>query len=250
MAEDRLLMYAIIGFFAGLYFFFRSFSLLKEKKLIENTPTSKIRSLAIGFSEIYGEAVSQKDKVLKSPFSKSDCVYYRYSIEEYRSSKNGGHWVSKDSGEIMDYFYLKDSTGMVLVDPRKAKIEIPDDYSVESGVGRDPPKETIAFLKTKGMRYEGLFGFNKRMRYREAYIAPKDKLYVIGTCGKNPFVQSSPKNEDTLMMQKGSSFYYLSDKPEKDVVSSFGLWVKLGMIGAPVLTVVCLIIILAYAGAF
>ena len=74
MADDRLFSYSAIGFFAGLFLFWKGFSWLKQKRLIENIPTSKIRSIAMGLVEIYGEVVPTQEKILKSPFTNKDCV--------------------------------------------------------------------------------------------------------------------------------------------------------------------------------
>ncbi|MDD5086676.1 MAG: hypothetical protein PHV16_02895, partial [Candidatus Nanoarchaeia archaeon] len=64
-----------LGFFAaGVFLFWEGIKTLKHKRLIENIPTSKIRSLAMGLVEIYGEVVPAYKEVLKSPFSNKDCV--------------------------------------------------------------------------------------------------------------------------------------------------------------------------------
>ena len=54
MSDNELFIYATIGFFVGIYFFFKGFKWLKQKKTIENIPTSKIRSIAMGLVEIFG----------------------------------------------------------------------------------------------------------------------------------------------------------------------------------------------------
>src|SRR4030042_6307126 len=98
--------YLIAGFGAGIYFFFRGLFWFKEKKLIENMPTSKIRSLAMGLVEIAGEVVPAKKAVLKSPFSGKNCVYYRYTVEELRSSGTSSHWVTVKEGKEGVPFFL------------------------------------------------------------------------------------------------------------------------------------------------
>ena len=59
--EDKAFAYAIIGFFGGIYFFIKGFIWLKQKRLIENIPTSTVRSLAMGMAEIYGKRVINHD---------------------------------------------------------------------------------------------------------------------------------------------------------------------------------------------
>ena len=65
---------------------FYGFSRLKKYMLINNTPTSKIRSVAMGLVEIKGSVVA-KD-TLKTPFSNQDCIYYEYEVREYRRHLN------------------------------------------------------------------------------------------------------------------------------------------------------------------
>ncbi|MBS3097168.1 hypothetical protein J4209_00065 [Candidatus Woesearchaeota archaeon] len=250
MPDVRILTYSLIGLGFGIYLFVSGFRWFREKRLIENMPTSKIRSIAMGMVEIFGEAFPQKGKALKSPFSNNDCVYYRYTIEEYRSSGKSSKWVIVKKGESRTYFYLKDETGSVLIDPKGAKIDIPKDFEFNSSLGKDPPDKIKSFLKSNGVGFEGLFGMNKTMRYIEHFIAPRDKVYIMGTAGDNPFVEegSSQRNEMDIMMQKGKDFYYISDKPEKDVLKLYGWWVIGGLFGGSALIVGCLFVIFAYIG--
>ena len=92
-----------IGLFVGALISFR------KKRLIENVPTSKIRSIAMGLVEIYGEVIPEKDNILKSPFSQNDCIYYKYRIDELRSSGKSTHWVTIKKGR--DYRNFRQGRG-------------------------------------------------------------------------------------------------------------------------------------------
>ncbi len=249
-SDPRAYILGIMGFFGGLYYFVKGLSWLKQKRLIENTPTSKIRSIAMGLVEVCGEVVLAQGKLLKSPFSVKDCVYCKYAIEEYRRSGKSSHWVIVKSDEQMTQFYLKDETGMVLVDPEGAKLEIPMDFEFNSGWGKDPPESVKQFLNNNKMNFEGFLGFNKTMRYREYIIEPQNKLYVMGTAGDNPFVDEGEgaNNATDIMIQKGvdGNIYYISDRPEKDVCKNLQQNIILGVYGGGALAVVCFAIILYY----
>ncbi|MBW2971899.1 E3 ubiquitin ligase family protein [Candidatus Woesearchaeota archaeon] len=254
MAEEgRVLVYSILGFFVGIGLFIKGFTWFRLKRMIENMPTSKIRSLAMGLAEIYGEVVPAEKNVLKSPLTGKDCVYYKYKIEERRSSGKNSYWATIKSGTDMVNFFLKDNTGAVLVDPKGAQVDIPEDYSYNTGIaGRTPPM-VVSFLKNNDLSHTTLFGFNKQMRYTEYYIAPKDKLYILGTAGDNPFVEeaTAQKNEEDIMIQKArGSIYYISDKPEKDILGTLRWKVIGGFFGGGALIVGCLTIILIYLGLF
>ncbi|MBI5389437.1 hypothetical protein HZB01_03595 [Candidatus Woesearchaeota archaeon] len=251
-ASGKVFIYSAVGFFTGLYLFYKGFTWLQQKKMIENTPTSKVRSIAMGRVEVYGAAVPDKGKVLQSPLSRKNCVYYRCIIEEYRHAGKSSRWVTlKDENDGIPFF-LQDETGKVLVDPIGADIEIPKDAQYNSSFGRDPPKEVQFFLKTQNIAFEGLFGANKQMRFTEYYIAPQDKLYIMGTAMKNPAVKASAVGVENVMIAKGKNYptYYISDRAEKDILKSLRWKVFGGIVGGAALSVVCLGIMLAYLGLF
>ncbi|MBU2561444.1 MAG: E3 ubiquitin ligase family protein [Nanoarchaeota archaeon] len=251
--EGRLLGYSIVGFFVGIGLFIKGFSWFRLKRLIENMPTSKVRSLAMGLAEIHGEVVPAEKKVLKSPLTGRDCVYYRYKIEERRSSGKNNCWVIVKSGTEMVHFFLKDNTGSVLVDPKGANVDIPSDFTFNSGITKATPPTVESFLKSNSLTDRTLLGFNKQMRYTEHYIAPKDKLYILGSAGDNPFFEdaTAQRNEQDIMMHRGGEgIYFISDSSENDVLKKLKLKVMGGFFGGGALIVVCLTIMLIYLKMF
>jgi len=246
----EMFIWTLTFFVIGIVLFWNGLKLLKQKRLIENIPTSKIRSLAMGLVEIYGEVVPAYKEILKSPFSNKDCVYYIYTIEEYRSSGKSSHWVTVKKDSEGQPFYLKDDTGGVLIDSKGAKVNVSRDFEFKTGFGRKTPDAIINFLKANGMSHKTLFGFGKTMRYKEHFIAPKDKLYIMGTAADNPFVENgtAKNNVEDIIIQKGKNekMYYISDKPENALLKEIK-WKMLGFIfGGALLSVVCLSIILKY----
>jgi hypothetical protein len=233
-------------FFLGVILIFIGFIWLKQKRLIEDTPTSRIRSLAMGPVEAYGEVVPAQGKILKSPFSNKDCVYYRYTIEEYRRSGKNNQWVTVKSGEERTHFFLQDDTGVVLVDPKGARISIPMDFKYSSQLGVNPPESVMQFLNNNRISFEGLLGVNKTMRYQEYFIEPKDKLYIFGTAGDNPFVEdaTATKGTEDVMIQKGKGkIYYISDKSEKEILKNLGWMVMGGMLGGVISIIIGVVVI-------
>jgi hypothetical protein len=242
----------LIGLGLGVTFFAGGIFSLKRKLLIENTPTSKIRSLAMGLVEIYGEVVPAEREILKSPLTGKDCVYYKYKVEEYRQSGKSGHWATIRSGEDMVRFFLKDDTGMVLVDPNRASVEIPKDFGWERGfMGKDPPGTVMKFMEQNDLHMKGFLGFNRNMRVSEHYIAPGDRLYIMGDAGDNPFVEEGTAKQSTedVMIQKGpSKIYYISDSAEKDILRKLAWKTWGGILGGGFLIACCLILIFLYLG--
>src|SRR5437867_13388410 len=101
------LIYDLIAFLAGGGLIVFGFIVLRRKRLLENVPTSRIRSVAMGFAELAGRAKNRPP--LAAPFSDIPCVYYRYLVEEERRRSRGGReWTTIDRGESTQPFYLQD----------------------------------------------------------------------------------------------------------------------------------------------
>lgn len=251
MISDGI-VYAAVGLGFGGFLFFNGIRWMRRKRLIENIPTSKVRSIAMGLVEIFGEAVPAEGKLMKSPFSGKDCVYYKYSIEEYRSSGKHSSWVTVKKGDSGERFYLKDSTGHVLVDPAGADVDIPKDYEFRTGLGGGPPRTIIKFLDGTHLNHRTFLGFSKTMRFREYYIAPGDKVYVMGTAADNPFVEDGTRAEgvEDVMIKKGEhdKFFYITDKPEKDLLKGLRWKVTGGILGGGFITVGSLFLLIMMLG--
>ena len=219
----------LILIFVGIIIYIIAFYFLKIKHLIQNTPTSKIRSVAMGFAEVSGKVVPYEDHgTMMSPFSNEKCVYYKYLIEEFRSTGKSSSWVTIKKDTEKRLFYVKDETGQILVDPNKASIDISKSNIYNSAMGKDPPQNVIRFLERENIRFEGiLFGINKRMRYTEYLIKPNDTLYVMGTVEDNPFVQDASVIDGVadMIFTKGKNvkFYCISDKMEKRILTKYNL---------------------------
>jgi hypothetical protein len=93
------------------------FQLLRWKRQIENTPTSRVRSLAMGSVEIHGRAMRRY--ALVSPMTHMACVWYR--LRRYRRHRNGWKLTSTISSGAVP-FLLDDGTGRVSIDPRGAVV--------------------------------------------------------------------------------------------------------------------------------
>ncbi|MBA2882644.1 hypothetical protein HNR65_002998 [Desulfosalsimonas propionicica] len=104
---------------AGLWLFFYSLVMLHYKRMVENTPTSRVRSMAMGTAELEGRARQYYD--LRSPHSKTKCIYYWCTyLRRVRTSKGNKWRVEKIARSGALPFYLEDETGRILVRPRGA----------------------------------------------------------------------------------------------------------------------------------
>jgi len=87
---------------------------LNQKRLIENTPTSKVRSAAMGLVELAGLARERKPQKSPSPT--------RRAAGGTAGCRNCApaqavNWVTIKQIGSVELFYLDDTTGCVLINP-------------------------------------------------------------------------------------------------------------------------------------
>jgi len=165
-------------FLLGFMIFFNGFKRLQTKKLLENTPMSTVRGLAMGLVKLTGKAV--KTRPLRSPFNQIGCAFYRYTIERF--DRNNWEVVVKGDSTYCP-FWLDDGTGKLMVFPRGAELLMPVDYEYETQLGEPLPYNLINFLKRNDLKYTGLFG-RYHLRFKEWIVDPDKTVYVIGTAMK------------------------------------------------------------------
>ncbi|MDY6778575.1 MAG: hypothetical protein SVU32_07960, partial [Candidatus Nanohaloarchaea archaeon] len=141
-SAQKGLIYSAIFFILGLEAVVFGFRGLWEKQLIKNTPTSKVRSLAMGLVEVNGTAEPAQDTV-PSPVTGTPCLFYKYEVEERRKMDDDWNTVAEDTGGTS--FLLDDGTGKVLIDPRDAELEVDRDEKVKIGAGEQPPAAVSQF---------------------------------------------------------------------------------------------------------
>lgn len=150
------------------------------KRRIENIPSSKVRSAAIGLVEMSGEAKART--MLSSPISQMPCCWWRCEIQELRRSKNSSQWVTLKSMESNDYFFLQDDTGRVLIDPRGA------DWQVDGVAfpldGLTPQARSI--ISGWGVPLTNFLGFSRNLRFRESLLPERHPLLALGELAPLP----------------------------------------------------------------
>ncbi len=229
-----------LGFVLGIVGFFFGFQLRKKKKLIEDIPTSTVRALALGLAEVSGTA-REFQKLLTSDFSFFSCVFYKYKVEELRRSGKSSSWVTIAQYTSPEYFYLEDQTGRVLICPTGAELHVHTDRKYSNGLGA---KDKEQFLKQLAVM--GIFS-GRQLRCEEAFIVPGDPLYAIGTVQPNPLVQGSAQGfENVCVAAQPGSFFLLSSESEKHVLGELSGQMYLFLYGGPILTVVCLFILIGH----
>ncbi len=110
------------GLIAGLlacFLFWSGLRYIRLKRKIEDTPTSKVRSLAMGMVEVHGRA--RRQYALVAPMTQAACVYYR--LRQYRRDRNNKWKLVKDIDSSHVAFQIDDGTGSVVVVPQGAAVK-------------------------------------------------------------------------------------------------------------------------------
>jgi len=155
-----------------LYLFYLIWRNLHRARIIEDTPTAKVRSAPQGYVELEGRARLLPEQPTVAPLTGTPCVWFRFKIEEERRGghSGGSDWASLESGESETVFVFFDDTGDCLIDPRGADVT-PGVKKIWYGSTRWPG----------GAQRRGLFGglIGKRYRYTEERI-DAGPVYVLG----------------------------------------------------------------------
>jgi hypothetical protein len=183
-------LWCLVGFGAGIALFLYGFRLLQRRRLILDTPFSKIRSASMGMVEISGLAVGPYTMV--APITARSCYYYRTLVWEWKQSGKNKNWV-KVAGECMHLpFFVDDNTGRVLVDPRGADLDLHRDFEQEFCNSFFTTKEPAPVSVLNFLARHGIVTNNK-IKVEEFCIKPKNSLFILGTLSENPGIEVTPQ---------------------------------------------------------
>ena len=259
--------WAAVGFCAGIYWFFKGFWVYRKCRIIQDTPETPIRSIAMGLVEVRGKAVGEP--TVTSPVSHTPCLFYQVKIEKWQSDqkRQGGTWRPYKTGSGGVPFHIEDPTGKVLVDAKGAELDLneADQREVDSFMGgfmpsdcADDPvidpsisstfdatdREVLMYI-TKAAGKSGLV--SGRFRVTEYCIEPGEWYDVTGTCCENP---QAADEHDRNLIQKGQNepTFLISVHEKKDVETRLRWKAMRGVFGGGVLAVLCLWFLLMQFG--
>lgn len=105
-----LLLVILIAGSVSVAAFHRAYKYNKIRKIIKDTPTSKIRSMAIGPVEVKGKVrVTDEDELIDHPVLDRKCVAYKMRIEQLPKGKTTNTEIKSCD------FKIEDETGEVYV---------------------------------------------------------------------------------------------------------------------------------------
>jgi len=253
MIDARLALVAAAALGSGPIVFRRGFRHLRTCRLIQNTPTARIRSMPMGLVEINGKVMPRSTVV--APFSGQPCAYWEVDVSV--RGRRRGSWAVVHRNQSGHPFYLEDETGLALVYPHGANCRVRFGTE-EDCLGLNLPECYADYLK------QHLFALNplirlSTLRFRERKLEEGERIYVLGTAAprsrevvvhdgdllaatgtedlRATRLRSLDAEVDAVVRQgENEATFLISQASERDLV--LGLrWKALGMIcGGPALT--------------
>jgi hypothetical protein len=177
----KLQVYAAIGCIVGIFLFVRGFIMLRYKRLIVNTPFSKIRSACMGLVEVSG--IAKGSQTIPAGLTGQACYYYEAIAWQLRQSGKSRQWQKVADERLYVPFFVEDPTGSLVVDPQGAQLDIHRNFKDELGScffgSRDMIPENISsFLLRNGVNG------SEATKFEEYCIKPDDPMFVLGTLGQ------------------------------------------------------------------
>ena len=243
---------AALATVGGPVLFLRSFRDLRMRRLIENTPPSRIRSMPMGLVEVSGAVEARS--MLSAPFSHRPCAYWEVDI----STRNRNGWTVVHRNASGHPFYLRDESGVALVVPHGARSSLRPGVE-EDCLGITLPDCYTEYLAEQHLRAAVLWRMGS-MRFRERLLEPGQAIYVLGTA--TPRLRAIAISDDDVLEATGTEdatgnrlrtldqqatgvirqgesepTFILSEQSERQLAFSIGLrgWAEL--LGGPLLTV-------------
>jgi hypothetical protein len=162
------------------YCSWRTWRHVSHIRLIEDTPTAKIRSAPQGYVELEGVGKLMDGPPIIAKLSGLPCVWYRYKIEQQVKTHYKGQthtrWEVIEKDESTETFWLEDETGRVVIDPEGADItpRHKDSWRSSSslgGIARRPVGVSNFFTSHSG---------HGNYRFTEERINQGERLYALG----------------------------------------------------------------------
>tara|TARA_R110002073_G_scaffold273602_1_gene437054 strand:+ start:874 stop:1797 length:924 start_codon:yes stop_codon:yes gene_type:complete len=173
LSSNEAIFFLLAACVMALACFFLVFYYLKRARLIEDAPTSRIRSAAQGYVELVGAVSTGEAGELMAPLSGTPCVWFDYKVQRYSSSGKRGHWHTINRGTSDQWFQIDDRTGVCIIDPQGAEV-MTEHSRTWYGDSENPMQP-----KDEG---HGLFRVlaKRRYRYIEKFIYIHDVIYALG----------------------------------------------------------------------
>lgn len=151
-----------------------AFRWLHIARVIEDTPTSRVRSAAQGYVELSGRCRALDGTQNLAPLTQRPCVWWRFRVQQKVESGTRGRrresWRTINSGRSEQPFLLDDGTGQCIVQPTGAEILTGESTTWYGSTPWPTQAAGAGLLRPQGHRY----------RYFEERIYEHEQAYVLG----------------------------------------------------------------------
>ena len=243
---------------AGVLAFAHGFRAMRLQRLIQDTPTARVRSMAMGLVELEGALRGRSRS--RAPFSDCDCVWWEVEVQTLRQSNKGMRsWNTVHREQSGHPFYVDDGTGTALIYPQGATVSAGDVVTEEThGLGVPEPYASYMANRQLGMRHLWSVG---PMRFRERRLEEGRAVYVLGRVQPRAQAVEISMDEEALaatgtdamgaahvrrydqqcmgVIRRGprDPALLITDRSEKAVAAEYGLKAFGGLVGGPLLAV-------------
>jgi E3 ubiquitin ligase len=252
MTDLETAIWATAGLAAGPWMYYRGFRTLRTRRLIANTPTARIRSMAMGLVEING--VVEPRSILHAPFSANPCAYWEVDV----AVQTRRSWRIVHRNQSGNPFYLSDDTGVALVYPHGAQCGIRFGTE-ETCPGLSLPPCYAEYMDAHPSML-GRFARMGHLRFRERVLESGQRVYVLGTATPRSQARVVAEGEElqatgtdgpiatrraaldhdvVAVVRRGENepTFIVSQDSEKGLMLSLGARALLQLVGGPALTV-------------
>lgn len=171
---DDFWLWTLLMLVAGFACGYGVFYYIRRARIMEDTPTSRIRSAPQGYIELVGTIQYLVNQPVSAPLTNSLCAWFSFTIEKktrsYTSKGSTTRWQTVETQFSERPFQCVDETGTCMINPKGAEV-FPSQEDIWYGSSKWPktgPVEKSSFLQ--GGSY----------RYTEKRLHASDPLYAIG----------------------------------------------------------------------
>lgn len=175
-AEDHqfMVLASLLVAVVSFYLFMRNW---KRLRIIEDTPTAKLRSAHQGYIELEGKGQFIDDQPLYSPLSNHPCLWYRSQIEQQETFVDNGRtqtrWNVVYKNISNHRFKLIDGKNSCYVDPEAAEV---NSHQKLVWYGNTEWPTRTQLLESQSIIHAATNSY----RYCEWLILPSQPLYILG----------------------------------------------------------------------
>lgn len=224
-----------VGLVVGAVVCFRGFRILRRRRLIEQTPTSKCSAVAPGLVEVEGKAVGGKP--ISSLIAGLPCYCSRVIIER----RDGNNWLESYSDAVATSFYVEDDTGRIRVEPTGAELDLHEDAQFEVHYGQasawkflpEDRRKKAGNVAARFKEYCAAHGVNTtekdHMRVTERNLRPDSKVYVLGAA--HPESAAADAGDRIQVRRKRGNPFFVAESSQKEVLQALHTSVKPSLYG-------------------